>query len=262
MFDIDRYLKYLDYSGSLEPTADTLRALHKRHLIAVPFDNARNTAKGLRAWIEVDTDVDVFFERIIVNGEGGVCHELSGVLRRLLTELDFESTVLAAGVRGPGGDFGPDHEHLFLTVPIGADQWLVDVGFAGLSYLDPIRITDEEQEQYGERYKIVEDGGYHVVRRRGRVGDWQDVYRFKLIPRALSEFKALAYLDNTDPGWNWAGEVIATGTVVRARAFENGKELLVGRRYVKVEDGVEQMRVLVDTAEYEGIVRHLLRQDD
>jgi amide synthase len=261
MFDVDRYLKYLDYPGSLEPNASTLAALHKRHLIAVPFDNARNTAKGLRAWDEVDTDVDVFFDRLIVAGEGGVCHELNGVLRRLLTELGFDATVLAAGVRGPGGDFGPDHEHLFLTVPVGPDQWLVDVGFAGLSYLEPLRLTEEEQEQYGNRYRIIEDSGYLVVRRRGRVGDWQDVYRFQLVPRALAEFKALATLDNTDPGWNWAGEVIETGTVVRARAFDTGKELLVGRRYLKVDDGLEQIRVLVDTGEYDRIVRHILRQD-
>jgi amide synthase len=261
VFDIDTYLKHLDYAGPREPSATTLHALHKRHLITVPFDNSRNTAKGLRAWNEVDTDPEVFFDRLIGAGEGGVCHELSGIFRQLLTELGFEVTVLAAGVRGPGGDFGPDHEHLFLTVPVGADRWLIDVGFAGLSYLDPLRLTEEEQEQYGNSYRIGSDGGYLMVRRRGRVGDWQDVYRFQDVPRALAEFKALATQDELDPGWNWAGEVIATGTVVRARAFATGKELLVGRRYLRVDDGVEQVRVLVDSQEYERIVRHILRRD-
>jgi arylamine N-acetyltransferase len=37
--DIRRYLERINYHGSLEPTLQTLRALHEAHLLAVPFEN-------------------------------------------------------------------------------------------------------------------------------------------------------------------------------------------------------------------------------
>src|SRR5215207_1915968 len=37
--DIDAYLKRINYTGPLAPTAETLRALQLAHLFAVPFEN-------------------------------------------------------------------------------------------------------------------------------------------------------------------------------------------------------------------------------
>jgi len=39
MVDVEPYLRRIEYSGSLEPTARTLRDLHRAHLLAVPFEN-------------------------------------------------------------------------------------------------------------------------------------------------------------------------------------------------------------------------------
>ncbi|HEY7416846.1 MAG TPA: arylamine N-acetyltransferase, partial [Ktedonobacteraceae bacterium] len=37
--NIHDYLKRINYQGSLEPTLQTLQALHETHLLAVPFEN-------------------------------------------------------------------------------------------------------------------------------------------------------------------------------------------------------------------------------
>jgi arylamine N-acetyltransferase len=37
--DISAYLNRINYHGSTEPTIETLRALHRAHLLAVPFEN-------------------------------------------------------------------------------------------------------------------------------------------------------------------------------------------------------------------------------
>ena len=39
MFSVARYLARIAYSGPTEPTAENLRALHRAHLLAVPFEN-------------------------------------------------------------------------------------------------------------------------------------------------------------------------------------------------------------------------------
>jgi len=37
--DIAAYLKRINYRGTLEPTAETLRSLHRAHMLAVPLEN-------------------------------------------------------------------------------------------------------------------------------------------------------------------------------------------------------------------------------
>src|SRR5437879_2219271 len=39
MLDVQSYLARIAYSGPLEATAETLRALHYAHLLVVPFEN-------------------------------------------------------------------------------------------------------------------------------------------------------------------------------------------------------------------------------
>ncbi|EWM18643.1 arylamine N-acetyltransferase [Kutzneria sp. 744] len=258
MFDAAEYLKHLGYDGPRTPGLDTLRELHKRHVMTVPFDNSANAAKGLAVWDEVDADVDVVFRRLITEGEGGVCHELNGIFRTLLAEFGFTYTLLAAGVRGPGGGFGPDLEHMLLSVPLDGETWLVDVGFAGLSFVEPIRLSSDEQTQYGVTYRIVDQDGYHLLQYRGATGDWNDVYRFHDTPRELAEWKAVARIGQDDHEWNWAGEVIEAGTVVRSRGTEDGKLLLVGRRLLRQSSGVERMSVLVKAEDLAAAVTEIM----
>lgn len=262
MFDIDTYLKHLGHTGTTEPDSDNLRELHKKHMVTVPFDNSRNAPKGLAIWDDVDAGADVFYQALIAEGRGGICHELSGLFRELLIRLGYDVTVISSGVRGANDEFGPDLEHMLNLVRIGDEQWLVDVGFAGPSFIEPVRVSSEVQSQFGFDYRVVEDGDHLVLQRRPRDKEWQAVYRFTTQERELAEWKAIASGENQDPFWHWAGEMIAAGTLIYGRAYETGQMLLVGRRYLKAEDGKEQVRVLAKNDEYQSVIRHVLRQDD
>lgn len=261
MFDVDTYLKHLGYTGDREPTAENLRELHKRHMMTVPFDNSRNAPKGLAIWDDVDADVDVFFQQLITEGRGGICHELSGLFRGLLTALGYPVTVVSSGVRGANDDFGPDLEHMFGLVDVAGERWLVDVGFAGPSFTEPVRLSADVQTQNGFDYQVVADDGYHVLNRRARDQDWHAVYRFLTRERELAEWKAIASGENDDPFWHWAGEMIAAGTLIYGRAYETGQLLMVGRRYLVAEDGQDRTRVLAKTPDYEAAVAHVLLRD-
>ncbi|MDG4800224.1 arylamine N-acetyltransferase [Micromonospora sp. WMMD980] len=260
MFTVASYLSAIGYSGPVEPTAQTLRELHKRHMVTVPFDNSQRADLGTAVLNDVDVDIDGSFDRVVARRNGGVCFELSGMFRRLLIELGYEVLRLSSGVRGPSGAFGPDVEHMFLAVPLDGQTWLVDVGFAGPGFVEPVLLSEQEQEQHGVRYRVTGRDGYHVAERKTRNGDWQDIYRFTLRPRTLADWDGAG--DTDADGWNWDGEIIAASTVIRARATDTGQLVLVGKRLVKVDDGVETVRVLIDPVEYKTVVADILGRDD
>lgn len=260
MFNVASYVAHLGYAGPLDPTLATLRELHRRHLITVPFDNTRHAPKGLAVWDEVETDPDVLFDDLVTGGRGGVCHELNGLFRTLLRELGYDVVVLSAGVRGPDGRFGPDLEHMLNGVRLGEDLWLVDVGFVGPSFTEPLRASDEVQPQNGFDHRVVEADDYHVVQRRGRAGTWVDVYRVRLRPRTLAEWVGFSSRVEEGTEWYWEGEAIGRGTVIQGRSFDGGQKILIGKRYVESSDGREQMRVLVDPAAHAAAVDDILRR--
>ncbi|WP_131743080.1 arylamine N-acetyltransferase family protein [Actinomadura roseirufa] len=253
-FDVDTYLRVLGHRGPAAPTLETLRELHHRHLVAFPYDSALNTGRGTALWAGVDIDRDAAFDEIVLGGRGGVCYELNGLFRILLAELGFEVGVFGAGIRQMDGSFGPDLEHVFNHARIGGALFLVDVGFVGPSYLEPLRVTEEVQPQHGSRFRVVARDGHRVVERSGRAGPWQAVYRFRDRPRDLAEWQVpSAELEA------FARALAGAGILVRGRSFATGQRVLIGKRLLTVDDGHETVRVLTDPAEHERVVAEILR---
>jgi N-hydroxyarylamine O-acetyltransferase len=66
--DITSYLNRIDYRGPLAPTADTLRALHQAHVLAVPFENLDIHLGRL-----ILLDEEQLFDKIVTQRRGGFC---------------------------------------------------------------------------------------------------------------------------------------------------------------------------------------------
>ncbi|MFW6695333.1 arylamine N-acetyltransferase family protein [Streptomyces sp. MAR4 CNX-425] len=261
MFRTDAYLAALGHTGPTEPVPETLRVLQKRHLMSIPFDNSRRTDQGTSSLTDADIDLDAAFGPVVAERRGGVCFELNGLFRRLLIELGFTVDHLAAGVRGPGGTFGPDLEHMFLGVRLDGVLWLVDVGFAGPGFLEPLRVDDAIQTQYGCDYRVVREDPYYVVERRPQEREWQPVYRFRDQARSLAEWSTAGGPEDGDDAWNWEGELVAADTVIQARSFDAGQMVLVGRRFLKVDGGHETVKVLVDQVDLKDTAALILGRD-
>jgi len=258
MFNVASYLDKIGYSGPVKPTVATLRELQKRHLMRIPFDNTLNAdaKRGFDVLNDVDIDVDAIFDAIVTYGRGGVCYETNGLFRRLLGEVGYDVRILGAGVIQVNREFGPDLEHIFNCVHLDGDIWLADVGLAGPSYLEPLRLTDEVQEQYGCQYRIVEQDGYHLIQRRPQAADWSPMYRFVLKYRDIAEWAALV-----PKLVDFPVEVALVGTRIHSRAFDTGQWVLIGKRFLTVDNGKEELRVLADRAKYADVVRQILTVD-
>src|SRR5262245_27861823 len=126
---IDAYLGRIGYTGSRAPTLEVLRALHRAHLYAVPFENL-----DIHAGRRIVLDQDALFQKVVTHRRGGFCYELNGLFAALLRKLGFDVTLLSGRVHNDGG-FGPEYDHMTLLVKLDG-RWLADVGF-GSSFHDP-----------------------------------------------------------------------------------------------------------------------------
>ncbi len=134
--DLDIYLARLGLSRPLEPTLESLKALHRAHLRAIPYENL-DVQLGRPVTIERGPTL----EKILRRGRGGWCYEMNGTLGWALEALGFKVTRLAGAVmREAFGDSFAGN-HLVLKVELPEGLYFADVGF-GDGSLDPIRVVE------------------------------------------------------------------------------------------------------------------------
>jgi N-hydroxyarylamine O-acetyltransferase len=133
---LEPYLARIGYSGPLDVDFRTLRALHRRHLLAVAYENL-----DVQLQRPVTIDIEPIYEKIVLRQRGGWCFEMNGLLSWALSTIGFSLTQIAAGVmREERGEdaFG---NHLALIVHLERD-YLADVGF-GDGLLEPVPLAED-----------------------------------------------------------------------------------------------------------------------
>jgi len=130
--DLQAYFERIGFHGVAKPDLATLRALHRAHLLAVPYENL-----DVQLGRPVSRDPARAYEKIVGQGRGGWCYEMNGVLGWALEEVGFRVTRMAGGVaRALRGDDMVGN-HLVLKVDLEDGAWIADVGF-GDGALDPV----------------------------------------------------------------------------------------------------------------------------
>jgi len=75
MLDVRAYLDRIGYSGGIEATAENLRALHRAHLLTVPFENL-----DISVGRKIVVDEEAILKKIVELRRGGFCYELNGAI--------------------------------------------------------------------------------------------------------------------------------------------------------------------------------------
>jgi N-hydroxyarylamine O-acetyltransferase len=241
--NIDAYLKRINYSGSLEPTAETLRALQVAHLLAVPFENL-----SIHAGEPIVLNEDALFGKIVENRRGGFCYEANGLFASLLRALGFEVAMLSAGVATRDGGFGPDFDHMTLMVTL-AERWLVDVGF-GDSFLEPLLLDSRDEQVQGTRaFRIIEDNSHLILQRRDAGGDWVPQYRFTLQPHTFADYEQMCHFHQTSP------ESHFTKAPLCSLATADGRITLTGLRLITTSIQQRSEHPLADRDSFDHTLR-------
>jgi N-hydroxyarylamine O-acetyltransferase len=234
MLNAPDYLARIGYHGDISPTAETLRGIHRAHMLTVPFENldiGRGTAIVL--------DEDALVRKVVERRRGGFCYELNGTFAALLRSLGFPVTLLSARVPRPDGSFGPEFDHLALRVDLD-EPWLADVGF-GDFFVEPIRlIVDMDQPQSDRIFRIIScDGALQVVVTEAD-GTRRDEYRFTLQPRRLDEFAEMCHYHQTSPQSSFTQKRLCSMATPEGRITLSGLRLITTRNRQREERAVGQ----------------------
>ncbi|GAA2385578.1 arylamine N-acetyltransferase [Streptomyces glaucosporus] len=161
LLDLDAYLARIGHTGDLSPTAETLRALHRAHVLAVPFENLEIVLGR-----PVPLDLPALQDKLVRRARGGYCFEHARIFAAALERLGFGVTGLSSRV-GMGSDRLRPATHAVLRVetaetPDTGRVWICDVGF-GSSPLEPIEFADGAGTTDGGR-------SFRLERRTVRLG--------------------------------------------------------------------------------------------
>lgn len=237
------YLQRINYTGPLDPTAETLRALHQTYLRTVPFENL-----DIHLGRPIVLDEAALFRKIVEQRRGGFCYELNGLFAALLRELGFDVTLLSARVARGDGSFSSEFDHLTLLVQL-EERWLADVGF-GESFHEPLRLDKPgEQAQAWGTYRLTYDGGDWTYWERDEAAGWQPQYRFTLQPRRLADFAERCHYMQTSPESHFTQKRICSLATPEGRVTISDFHLII------TQNGRRQERELTGRAEYESALR-------
>ncbi|HKA22326.1 MAG TPA: arylamine N-acetyltransferase [Blastocatellia bacterium] len=235
--DTPGYLRRMRYNGPLDVFPETLRQLHKAHLLAIPFENLDNHV-GRR----IVLDQEKVIQKLVEERRGGICYELNGAFCALLREIGFDVSMLAAGVARDEGGFDPPFDHLTLMVNL-EQRWLADVGF-GDSFREPLLLDERGvQVQGDDAFQLTEADGYLVLLRRENAV-WKPQYRFTLEPHTYSDFSEMCVYHQTSP------DSIFTQRRACSLATTEGRVTVTDKRVIITERGEKREHELASRAEW------------
>jgi N-hydroxyarylamine O-acetyltransferase len=198
--DLAAYLKRIGYDGDTRPTLPVLQALHRAHVLSIPFENLE-----IILGRPLHVDLDSVQTKLVAADRGGYCFEHTGLFAAVLERLGFGVDAMLARVSMGTDDLRPQtHAVLRVTAEDDDREWLADVGFGG-GPLHPLELRDgAETEQEGRRFRVVRrigdmDTPVWTVYLHGEEG-WVDQHSSWEAPQYPVDFKVANHYVSTSPG--------------------------------------------------------------
>jgi N-hydroxyarylamine O-acetyltransferase len=241
--DVQAYLSRINYSGPTTPTVYTLRAIHRAHLLTVPFENL-----DIPLGRKILLDEAAILRKVVEQRRGGFCYELNVAFAALLRTLGFQTTLLSARVARESGGEGPEFDHLTLRVDLEY-PWLADVGF-GESFLEPLRLeSGREQVDPSGTFRFVQLGERLRLEKAEPNARWKPQYSFALYPRSLGEFAGMCHYHQTSP------ESHFTQNRICSRATPDGRITLSGMKLIVTRNGQREERMLRSESDWNNALQ-------
>lgn len=247
MINVNPYLRRIGYDGPLAPDLAALRAITTAHVAAIPFENL-DPLLG----VPVSLEPAAVERKLVQQGRGGYCFEQNRLLLEVLQAIGFEVAGLIARVvwRQPEDTIAPQ-THMLLRVELGAESWIVDVGFGSMALSGALLLQPElEQATAHEPFRLLNDGADWRMQAQVN-GQWGTLYRFDLQPRPAIDYQVANHYTSTYPDSHFTQGLIAARTLPGLRIG------LRNREFVEHPLGGESVRrTLQDVAE----IKHVLQQ--
>lgn len=221
--DVGAYFSRIGFEGAAAPEEETLRALHRLHVEAIPFENL-DVLMGR----PIDIELEAVFRKLVEARRGGYCFEHNTLFAAVLRAIGFEVEPLLARVRyNVAPDVRTPLTHMILRVRHGGRPWLADVGFGGTGSTAPLRLdTEDEQETPHEPRRVLRRDGLAVA--QAKLGDeWKDLYESTLETPAPADFELGNWFSCTHPRAHFVNNLVVTRVDGPRRLIVTNREFLV-----------------------------------
>ena len=121
---------------------------------------------------------DDLYEKIVVNGKGGYCFEVNGLLSAMLSEMGFTvSDRFARYLRGE--ENVPMRRHRVAAVTLDNGVYICDIGIGQTAPRHPLKLeAGLMQEQFGETYRFDYADSLGWVLSDLHKGEWRAFFSF------------------------------------------------------------------------------------
>lgn len=242
------YLRRIGFEGEARPDLATLRAVHRAHLLAIPYENL-----DVQLGRPVTTDPAAAYAKIVEGGRGGWCYEMNGLLGWALGEIGFPVVRMAGAVhRETLGDWTVGN-HLVLRVEVDGEAWLADVGF-GDGPSEPYPIAARAFSDNGFDFALTrQEGGWWRLHNHPRGGAPSFDFRDEAADEAVFAERC-AWLQSA------ADSPFVLNAVVQ-RLTPDGIAALRGRALRLMTAETEETRLIASAEEFVAILRQLFALD-
>ncbi len=221
--DLDRYFTRIGFTGKPHADEITLRALHRLHVQAIPFENL-DVLLGRR----IDMSANAVAKKLVDNRRGGYCFEQNTLFQDVLTHVGFEVEPFLARVRfNVPAEVRTGLTHMILRVTIGGRPWLADVGFGGVGGSAPLALdTEATQPTPHEPRRLIRRGPL-VVHQALLGGEWKDAYEFVLEAPAPIDFELGNWYSCTHPQAHFINNLVVAKLDGAQRLIITNREFIV-----------------------------------
>ena len=204
-FNQREWLNRIGYSGSLEPTLDTLHRLISAHSHAIAYESL-----DIMLGRAPKLDPASLQRKMILGGRGGYCFEQNMLFREGLRSVGYDITSLQGRVvRGLAIDAPRPAIHMLLQINLPEGPYLADVGFGNLAPTSALLLQpDIEQDTPHEPMCFIDVGGELTL--QAKLGEaWEHIYRVIPYTRFDGEFEITNWFTSTHPDAPYLSNMIA-----------------------------------------------------
>jgi N-hydroxyarylamine O-acetyltransferase len=204
--NLDNYFERIGYTGPRAPTLEVLKAIHRLHPRAIPFENLNPLTR--RA---VKVDLESVERKLVDDHRGGYCFEQNALLANVLIELGFQVTPLLGRVLwGREPDAVPPRTHMVLRIDLDNEAWIADVGFGSVTLTSPVRLTPGLAQRTDLGVFRLADASHDALYLEVQARDqtWSRVYRFDLHPVEWIDYETSNWYTSTSPEAVFANNLI------------------------------------------------------
>ncbi|GLZ80605.1 arylamine N-acetyltransferase [Actinorhabdospora filicis] len=191
---LDGYLDRIGFHGTAAADLETLNALHRAHLGAIPYENL-----DVHLRRKLSLDADDLYAKMVVDRRGGYCFEQNALFWYVLRAFGFTVAPIDGQASRELAGHSPVPTHMPLIATVEGRRYLVDVGVGdGFHEPLPLEVGEYADGIWTHRMTVLGDGIWRCVPDPNGALISFDFWPEE--PRTIDDYRAPCHLRATDPG--------------------------------------------------------------